>query len=400
MLKRMILTSCLVTLWALCLFSQTLPRLELSANDHSVANHIDIEMPAKSLRQLQDLREKKDLSRKARMQINGEQISPESIRIRGQSSLEFHRKSLNIKLEKKAKFRKGEEKYAMKEFYLIGMTMDKYYYRSYLSYSCLQSIGLFPMFFAYTEVFINGENQGVYMVVEKPHECMKKQDSPCVIRRGYSHKIEEVKFMAKKTDLPERAFTDAYDHLYELPEKFTGKALYDEWNKWLDVDGYMRWLAFNFFIMNGDYADELYLYAEPVRDGVRFGVIPWDYDDILVGNPHRKDLAIFHKGWHNKYMYMAEEQIDQIIASDKWLQARYIDALKAVLNDFSPQKMKEIYQSVYTGLSPFYQSPETIAMSRYDEDGEVKPGDFPEDFSASYEYLMSRRAWLLANMDD
>ncbi|MDX2247598.1 MAG: CotH kinase family protein [Bacteroidia bacterium] len=370
-----------------------------AGNPH-ISNQIEITMPARGLRQLQVLREKKEIFKNAEMAVNGEKIVLESLSLRGQSSLGFHRKSLNVKLSEKTTFLKGGEKYAMKEFYLIGMTMDQYYYRSYLSYTCLQSIGLFPLFFAYTELFINGETQGIYMVVEKPHESMKKQDSPCVIRRGYGHKIEEVKFSAKKTDLPEHAFTDAYAQLYELPEKFSGKELYKAWNKWLDVDAYMRWLAFNFFIMNGDYADELYLYAKPVRDSVAFGVIPWDYDDILVGNPHRKDLVIFHKGWKNKYMFMAEEKIDQVIAEDEWLHQRYLEILGEVLDEFSSEKMKEIYQTVFTELAPFYRSPETVALSRYDEDGQIKAEDFPVDFSASYDFLVQRRNWLQINLEN
>ncbi|MEZ4825135.1 MAG: CotH kinase family protein [Bacteroidia bacterium] len=364
----------------------------------SPSNKIEITMPARNLRQLHEVREKRDIMKKAEMTINGKAAAPVSIRIRGQSSLGFQRKSLNIKLQDKAVFLNGEQTYAMKEFYLIGMTMDQYYYRSYLSYSCLKYMGLFPMFFAYTEVYINGETQGVYMVVEKPHECMKKQDAPCVIRRGYSHKIEEVKYMAKKTNLPERAFTEAYDLVYQLPEKYSGKELYNAWNEYLDVDAYMRWLAFNFFIMNGDYADEVYLYALPGKDSVRFGIIPWDYDDILVGNPQRKDLFIFHKGWHNKYMYMAEEKIDQIIAGDKWLHRHYLEILQEVMDEFPPEKMQEIFDSVVAELSPFYLSAETISMSRYDEDGAIKSADFPQEMKASLDYLIARREWLLTHL--
>ena len=51
------------------------------------------------------------------------------------------------------------------------------------------------------------------------------------------------------------------------------------------MKAYFSWLAFNFFIMNGDYSDELYLFALPNQEEIRFGVLPWDYDDILTGSP-------------------------------------------------------------------------------------------------------------------
>lgn len=398
-------TYSLMALWVLIMpiipvIGQENPQLNLSPEAGDIPNRVTIRMPAGHYKKLCDVRNKKPEFNKGTIEINGRENSFESLRIRGQSSLGFRRKSLNVKLDKKSVFRKNGQEKKLKEFYLIGMTMDQYYYRSYTSYTLLQHLGLFPMFFAYAEVVINGETQGVYMVVEKPHECLFDLGSACVIRRGYQHKIEEVKFEDKHTSLSEDDFVRAYEALYQLADEKKGRQLYDAWSDILNVRDYMRWLGFNFLIMNGDYADEVYLYGEPDSSKPRFGIVPWDYDDILAGSPHRRATPIMSSGWEGKYMFMGEEKLDRVIANDYVLHQMYLSRLRQVMADLGPDILRQVYEDVYRQLAPFYDQEEIIKMSAFDEDGEVTRTGFIKDFTASYQYLLGRRQWIELELSD
>jgi len=43
-------------------------------------------------------------------------------------------------------------------------------------------------------------------------------------------------------------------------------------SKWVDIDSYLKWLAFNFLVRNGDYTDEVYFFADPGTG--KFNIIP------------------------------------------------------------------------------------------------------------------------------
>ena len=71
-------------------------------------------------------------------------------------------------------------------------------------------------------------------------------------------------------------------------------------SQWIDLDIYMKWLAFNFFIRNGDYTDEVYFYMDPATG--KYRIIPWDYDDIFASGPH--------EGSEEKYRNILENITD------------------------------------------------------------------------------------------
>ena len=71
-----------------------------------------------------------------------------------------------------------------------------------------------------------------------------------------------------------------YKLIYKSLKKQNGEELYKTLNQWIDLDNYMKWLAFNFLVRNGDYTDEVFLYIDPEIN--KFKIIPWDYDDLFL----------------------------------------------------------------------------------------------------------------------
>ena len=91
----------------------------------SPVNTISFTLPASKLSILHNVRgEKLDLH-VPNMLVNGDTLTTRNIHIRGTTSSYLRRKSLNIKLEKKAIFYSKRDTFALKKFYAISLNMDK-----------------------------------------------------------------------------------------------------------------------------------------------------------------------------------------------------------------------------------------------------------------------------------
>jgi hypothetical protein len=62
--------------------------------------------------------------------VNGDSIKTKHIHIRGNTSSYLRRKSLNIKLSKKASFFSSRDTFSLKKFYANSMSMDRKYIRN------------------------------------------------------------------------------------------------------------------------------------------------------------------------------------------------------------------------------------------------------------------------------
>ena len=87
------------------------------------------------------------------------------------------------------------------------------------------------------------------------------------------------------------------------------------------LDHYFKWLAFNYLIKNGDYTDELFLYLD--EDENRFDIIPWDYDDIFMRQPHdgfdKRNQVLDHQ-----LLFSGEAYLDVVIDGDKFLYLEFL----------------------------------------------------------------------------
>ena len=296
--------------------------------------------------------------------INGDTINPEGVETRGKSSLLFRRKSFTFRLSSKASFHHGERTASFKKFFALSLSMDRNYSNNHLAFEIMEAARLFDLFYAFCVLSINDQCEGIYMIVERPEDwATKKESSPLFIRRGYDHRIDKLE-VTKETGIEEvKKYRNYYNQIYRSLNRYEGEELYTVLAGWLDMDIYMKWLAFNFLVRNSDYTDEVYFYIDPVID--KFKIIPWDYDDIFSSAPH-EGIDGSKRILGDKMIFSAEDKLDRKIATDAYLYKVYLEKFRELLNLLSPSVLKRVFEDTYAELYPYYSDKEVIGMSRYD----------------------------------
>jgi spore coat protein H len=184
-----------------------------------------------------------------------------------------------------------------------------------------------------------------------------------VLRRGYDHNIEKIKNGKNGDRATNKKYLGNYRELYRSLDKDTGEGLYTLLSEYIDLEGYMKWLAFNFLVHNGDYSDEVFFYIDPEIE--KFRIIPWDYDDIFAITPHEgKEQR--NKILGDKLIFSSEDLLDQKIAVDPYLYERYLKMFKEVLDELSPELLINVIENSYAELYPFYSTEEIISNSKFD----------------------------------
>lgn len=337
---------------------------DLDHSEKTIENVISIGLPENKLRKLHSTRGNKIELNPDLVLINGDTVKAKKIRTRGQSTLYFKRKSLQFKLKSKASFRHGDRTKSLKKFYLLNLSMDKYYCHNRLAFEMMDSIGLFGLFYSFGELRINGNSEGIYMVIERPEDwAFMEKDSPVVLRRGPDHAVDNM-----KTDDPDdrgvsKTYLNHYRNIYSALDLYSGNDLYEALSEFIDLEFYMKWMAFNFLIHNGDYADEVFFFIDP--EILKFRIIPWDYDDILANSPH-EGIHVRNQTIGEKLVFSSEDRLDEKIAMDPYLYQIYLDQLNEVLNRLSPDLLKIVTEHTYAELYPYYTHPEIISNVQFD----------------------------------
>ena len=222
--------------------------------------------------------------------------------------------------------------------------MDKYYCRNRLAFEMMEEIGIFKLFYSYCELKINGTSEGIYMIIEEPEDwAIRKEHSPLVLRRGYNHIIEKTKTDNKTDKAYTKKYLSFYKQIYKSLDNQKGEELYRTISQWIDMDFYMKWIAFNFLVHNGDYSDEVFFYIDP--EIKKYRIIPWDYDDIFAITPH-EGKAQRHEAIGDQLLYSSEDKLDEVIANDPYLYEVYLKTLKEVLNKLSAVFMKKVFEEL------------------------------------------------------
>jgi hypothetical protein len=158
------------------------------------------------------------------------------------------------------------------------------------------------------------------------------------------------------------------------------------------MDHYLEWLGFNYWVMNGDYSDELFLYARP-ETGL-LDIIPWDYDDLFKREPH-EGREIRNKTLANKMIFSTEEVLDQVIGADNFLYEKYLASLKGMLLHLSPEKVKATMDQVIGELTDLARDEEAVMASRYLDKFPFEIGKAQTEISKTYDFLLYRRNAIL-----
>jgi spore coat protein H len=325
--------------------------------------------------------------------INGDTLSAEEISTRGGSTLLFRRKSYSFTLKSEATFHHGKKEETFKKFYALSLSMDKNYSSNRLAIGMMKKIGLIDLFYSFGEMHINGNCEGICMVIERPEDwAMKKKNSPLIIRRGYNHTIDKMECSKILEKSEAEKFENHYKLIYKTLKKHNGEELYNTLNQWIDMDNYMKWLAFNYLVRNGDYTDEVFLYIDPEIN--KFKIIPWDYDDLFLPSPHEgKEERRRILG--DKLIFSSEDQLDIKIATDPYLYRRYLIQFREALEQLSVETLKEAFENTYAELYPYYSDNEIISMSKYDSHKETSLPRLEKDLKTLFEQLKSTYSYYL-----
>ncbi len=310
----------------------------------------------------------------------GELLDVKKCNTRGNNTLKFRRKSFQVAFNEPAEI----EGVLMVKMAINNLAMDKNYWRNRFAFILLDQLDLFPLYNTFSEVKINGNTQGVYLLVHKAESYASLVlESPLLVRRGTN---SAYKVDISTSDL-DKARLKALRQIPKICRLYKGEALYDSLNSILDMEKYYRWLAFNFIVLNGDYTDEVYAYYDEGTQ--KFGIIPWDYDDIFAPSPH--------EGWQernmkmkNKLIFSSEAAFDVYIDKDPVLYSRYLNAFENVLSEISTKDLMRTFKQIYQELYGFLKIEPIVEQSAYDLEGPTSITKLEADLKIHYNFLVQR----------
>jgi spore coat protein H len=274
--------------------------------------------------------------------------------------------------------------------------MDRNYCSNRLAFEMMEASQFFHLFYSFCELRINGQSEGIYMAIERPEDwAMKMKNSPLLIRRGYNSTIKKIKTDKKTERDKAKKYRGYFRQIYRSLNKYEGEELYKTLSNWLDMDIYMKWLAFNFFVRNGDYTDEVYFFVDPGT--YKFSIIPWDYDDLFSIAPHEGNVES-RKVLGDKLFFSTEDLLDKKIVTDPYLYKIYLIQFGELMNQLSTDVLKRVFENTYAELYPYYWDKEIISNSRYDRYKDANLIRLKNDMLSLYEQLIFYRDYYLKHL--
>jgi len=308
----------------------------------------------------------------------------DEIRTRGKTALQYQRKSYAVKLNESLAItgRNGTGMVHLSRFKLIALVMDYTYIENRIAFGILGDQGIMPLFYRFVELKINGSTQGIYMMVEDPEQYYLERGSEYILRRGYYNSIADAEYEPSYQSIPRESYETRYKEIYTNLPILQGEALYTALNERLDLEQYFRKMGIDYLLQNGDYTDEVYLYAMIHQDKIRFNIIPWDYDDLFKSYPHEvgrnwgtgRLLGDRYYATHQdildeigeKMIFSIEDDLDYSIAMDPYLYARYESTLEEMIEEMDPEDIDVLFDQLRRELIPFYYKELVVLQSRFD----------------------------------
>ncbi|MDP6942578.1 MAG: CotH kinase family protein, partial [Myxococcota bacterium] len=248
---------------------------------------------------------------------------------RGKGSLKCDRKPMTINLDG-GRPRRWAPGAANDEILLISLCKDRRYYHQLLANRVWGPEQLFLLDSRLVRLFVNGVNQGIYLALEKPAETLVEERTATegIIRRRIDYwEPEDIKL---PTDAgPMEAVRDEYHELAELVGSVDPDALPAALSERMDLERYLRWMAFQTMMRNGDYVDEVYFFGSREVDGrVFWRLQAWDADDLWT-DCHNGGEHDLEDPW--TILYCAEGDLDQALLESDAVYSRFIAQLEALL---------------------------------------------------------------------
>lgn len=262
------------------------------------------------------------------LSINGKDSFQALIHVHGHSSARGKRKSYCLNFVLPQRF---TTQVAVKKILLLNMDEDLFGFEFKFAYELLEDMGLFLSYSQYAVLYINEEPQGLYLVVERPVDALQRQFPGVVsiFRKRVTEKLEP-RFIKPGVD-PWLLVANIEESLLLADKKLQAERLH----KYVDLDAYFKWLAFNSLLQNGDTADELYLYEkrDKLKQLGRFGIMAWDCDELQSEISHVERMHLDELFW------AAGQRLDKQILENPLLYQQY----SLVLNELLTEVLTEDY---------------------------------------------------------
>ena len=305
----------------------------------------------------------------AEANVNGSGPFPAFLKIRGQRCLIAARKCFGLKLDSPVAIQ-GEQDFSSKNLNLVSMWRDQGYISSKIGFDMFRKLGLFNLRTEYAELFINDESQGLYLITEKANAAIERGTPGAFVgRRRAGARLQVTASAAKGASHRDAEYVAAFKGLYTDVRDLRGEALRARVEQSLDLKSYMSWLLVNSLLMNGDFSDEMFFYADPRERQIHFSVFPWDLDD-LFRLPHpmaanRRYAAEISHG----LLYSYEDPLDEKIGIDPALNAEFQQVAGSMLNtQLTDQLVDDVVDAVGDSITPYLDRESVFEESRLDGD--------------------------------
>jgi len=256
--------------------------------------------------------------RDAFLSINNHPEYPILMRVRGAMSAKIDRKSYIVNLLSSQQL---NDRIKIRKLFLLNLYADNYGFKNELCFTLLNQLGLFPSYHQFAVVSINGHPQGLYLAVERPEDSIQRTvpDVVAILRQGYY--AFETKYI--KPGIDPKAIHKRLRKIHSIRENETQAGEYD---RIMNLDLYLTWLAFNSLFQNGDSFGEFFWY-EVRKKGTALGrlhLMAWDYDDIQQPQPEASVV--------DPLMWGAQNEIDIQISRNPILYTRYQKIMYHILS--------------------------------------------------------------------
>jgi len=318
--------------------------------------------------------------------LGSEPMDLKEIKTRGKSALSFRRKSFSVFLNETLAIAgpDGSDMAYLKKFKLISMAMDFTYIENRIGLGILEAQGIMPLFYRFVELLINGETQGIYLLVEDPEQYYLELGSEFIFRRGYHNNFDDVEYFPSSPGIARESYELMFKEIYSSLPVMQGEALYSSLSERMDLEQYFRKMGIDYLLQNGDYTDEVYFYSLIHQDNPRFSIIPWDYDDLFKSYPHEVGrtwgtgnlLGDRNYDTHqdvldeigDKMIFSIEDDLDYSIAMDPYLYERYESTIAGMIEKMDLEDIDALFEQVKDELLPFYYKEDVVAQSQFDKD--------------------------------
>lgn len=300
-----------------------------------------------------------------------------SLHTRGQTSLKtYPRKNLEIKILRddsgsKQKISIGQ--ITGKDLILTAGPEDVLATKNLIGYRLIKAAKIPALETDLAEVLINGTSQGLYLITKSPTEEILKGKAEIVFRRRYNDDVELKKAKDSVSEAEVLKYKTTLESLHHSLLTLSGEGLVNALSENLNLDHYLRWLAVNYLLSNGDYSDEVYFFGSKDPAGkIHFDILPWDMDDLFSSRMHLAQIPTFpnnrqEKKAESQMLFAFESRLDRAISKDPVLLQRYFQVVTEVVKEFSAKEtIHQVFRTVETDLKPYLNDLDILNNGKFD----------------------------------